>query len=1780
MSDQPVEELRPYRDGFRRRASLALITLAFAATSPLSAAEDIEVPGASFYLTIELGEDRGQNHGTLFEARDQDGRRLAGAGFLGAYNTYSRNERELVHFFVETGDNAPRFTPEPLPRVNTDAGVYLSDQGGELRARSRGGADSVVKVWDQASGKWLVDQTPDATHVRVAGKTLTITPGNASYAGREILTVGESKTRLGESYYAGGRLIFRQHAADASPPVNRLVACDWTPADPRATPLNESLSIELRTPREFVYAYGQLDHEVIAATNTGGIYTLSDGEWRCFLEPDTQVSFQVYAIVNYRDRLLLGHYPTGELYEYDGNTLRLLANWPPTPRAVRKQAREAQTLTIYGGDLYCGVWPWAEVWRYDESASQWSLRGRLFDHPPPTTETTHPYEKETSALGAVLNRWGQRVTSMVPLGDALYLSTSAKNSAPWEPRFAFLDQEKQLDYGKVYRYRQSGALAAPLTWMNGRTHLEFRFGGDRMRIFQDHTEIASTRLRPPIGVAPKTIDVTWGDGIFGEFRGRIVSREARPRNVGAAAAARFPPLQVPPGFQATLFACDPLIEYTSSIALGPRPNTVFVAQDYLTGYGTEIIRHDEIRLVEDTDGDGFADSTTLFAAEFNSIQGLTFDGDTLYAVHAPILTALTDTDGDGVADQRRDFVSGLGLAPKDNPVRLHCASGIQIGHDNWLYIALGDHGCDVERPEGDRLVLEGGGILRVRPDGTGLHVFSTGLRNIYDVALDADLNVLGRDNENDGGDYMIRWYESFHGADHGYPYLYYEQPSEAMPPLADLGRGSSAGGVAYLEDAFPEEYKGSLLFCEWGRSVVRYPLERAASDFKTQDEIELARGAESDPYGFKPTDLVVDHDGSLLVADWSDGQRPHRGRARLYRISASDAGDRSATDRPSRSALRAMSDEVLLKQLDAPGYQARYRAQREASRRGAPLRRVLENVRQAGTLGDRARRHAVWLLAAGDDPTDTLFDIARHDPLPAVRQQAVRALADLHDPILAQGRLDAGGGEVPDGLPERLASVAFEEGATFPLRRAVVVAIGRLRWNDTPIWLWENQLRLGVEYGDTALEHAVQQALRRAGNWPAVLDLIEATRPTTTLPRIALRALARQYDVTVADGLLARLSSETEASRRAEYVDLLSRIYQQPDDWVYWGYRPPARPRSTREWARTREIGEALEKALGDVDHKVRVAALGAMQREGVPSTVATLDTWLREETDAGHTTAILDALGKRKSSEARESLTAFVQDPKRDLTQRRETLAGLLRDLPPEESSQLIDWAKALERDALAALVVAELGQRPDVECWELLRRAAESEHEETRHQALRALASRQTRAARPLVKQLLSDATGTTLRDAVLAAGELGMKETEAALLKLGASKDDSLRAAVLTALLALDTGSGTELARQGLADRESLVPALDYLIRWSQPDDLAAIAAVAKHERSSDVLTRVATALVALGEHRRSASTGSDDRTRDRKDVRAALADIQGACGTVLSWDVAGPLAPGAAHQLRKPLWILRDLQNPAPEGSWQRVTGKGPDATVQTAASEASGQRWLATSELHTVAPIEVEFLLGSSGTLTVWLDKQVAYRRQQNNAFRPDSDRFPAHLDAGLHRLTLEIASATPPTFHLRFRERRAEADRERLLTSALSRTGNAGRGRAVFLDAGKSQCIKCHRLGEEGGRIGPALTGIGRRFSRIHLVESILEPSRTMAPSYGTVGIVLTSGQVLSGVRIAETADTVTLGDAQGQAHVLQRSEIAQLTSQEVSTMPEGLEKQLSEQEFLDLLAFLLEQKD
>ncbi|MFT5285747.1 MAG: putative membrane-bound dehydrogenase-like protein [Planctomycetota bacterium] len=145
-------------------------------------------------------------------------------------------------------------------------------------------------------------------------------------------------------------------------------------------------------------------------------------------------------------------------------------------------------------------------------------------------------------------------------------------------------------------------------------------------------------------------------------------------------------------------------------------------------------------------------------------------------------------------------------------------------------------------------------------------------------------------------------------------------------------------------------------------------------------------------------------------------------------------------------------------------------------------------------------------------------------------------------------------------------------------------------------------------------------------------------------------------------------------------------------------------------------------------------------------------------------------------------------------------------------------------------------------------------------------------------------------------------------------------------------------------------------------------------------------------------------------------------------------------------------------------------------------------------------------------------------------------------------------------------------------TDVLSLTGDPNRGRALFLDAKRSQCMTCHSytLGESslGGDIGPNLTSIRDKYAAPEILDAILNPSAAIAFGYDTWLIEMKSGELLTGFLLAD-GPTVILKDNQGKRIVLESEDIASRWKQSLSTMPEGLATGMNAQQLSDLVAFL-----
>ena len=151
------------------------------------------------------------------------------------------------------------------------------------------------------------------------------------------------------------------------------------------------------------------------------------------------------------------------------------------------------------------------------------------------------------------------------------------------------------------------------------------------------------------------------------------------------------------------------------------------------------------------------------------------------------------------------------------------------------------------------------------------------------------------------------------------------------------------------------------------------------------------------------------------------------------------------------------------------------------------------------------------------------------------------------------------------------------------------------------------------------------------------------------------------------------------------------------------------------------------------------------------------------------------------------------------------------------------------------------------------------------------------------------------------------------------------------------------------------------------------------------------------------------------------------------------------------------------------------------------------------------------------------------------------------------------------------------------LTPALE-TGMKGRdydrGRVLFAAA---KCFACHRYNDEGGGLGPDLSGVAGRFSTRDLLESIVVPSKTISDQYESVTVATTDGRVVTGRIVNLHGDNLKINtdmlDPSKMTNV-PRSQIEEIKRSPVSMMPVGLLNTMNKDEILDLFAYLLSRGD
>ncbi|MEE8468036.1 MAG: PVC-type heme-binding CxxCH protein, partial [Planctomycetota bacterium] len=548
-----------------------------------------------------------------------------------------------------------------------------------------------------------------------------------------------------------------------------------------------------------------------------------------------------------------------------------------------------------------------------------------------------------------------------------------------------------------------------------------------------------------------------------------VSQEAVPQEQGPQRLTdRF---LVPEGLEVTLWAASPLLFNPTAMDVDARGRVwVTEAVNYRRwggrNPGREHAGGDRVVILEDTDGDGAADSSHVFVQDpdLTAPLGICVLGSRVFVSCSPNIFVYTDHDGDDVADSREVFLTGFGGFDHD-----HGVHSIVAGDDGWLYLAVGNAGPHlVTGADGFQLrsgsmysggtpynqdnqpgltsddgrVWTGGLLLRVRPDGTGLRVVAHNFRNQYEVALDSFGNLYTADNDDDGNrSCRTTWVAE--GGNYGYfsadgsrswqadrrpgqettlAHWHADDPG-VMPPGTINGAGGPTGVCVYESEFTDGElalFDGCVLNCDAGAGMVyaHFPARRGAGLY-LERSVFLGRGAESgrEPgdgraHWFRPSDVVVAPDGSVLVADWYDpgvgghamGDREAYGR--ILRVAAADApaGREPLLYRLATPEEIEASDDVagpyshLLNALCSPAVSVRAAARELLIDGGQGAFDALHEL--AGDESPRIAARAVMVLARMGERGEAFCEQVTYHPAPQLRVAAYRALCAVDSALL------------------------------------------------------------------------------------------------------------------------------------------------------------------------------------------------------------------------------------------------------------------------------------------------------------------------------------------------------------------------------------------------------------------------------------------------------------------------------------------------------------------------------------------------------------------------------------------------------------------------------------------------------------------------------------------------------------------------------------------------------------------------------------------------------------
>lgn len=655
----------------------------------------------------------------------------------------------------------------------------------------------------------------------------------------------------------------------------------------------------------------------------------------------------------------------------------------------------------------------------------------------------------------------------------------------------------------------------------------------------------------------------------------------------------------PDEFTLTKFSGPELTPSPACLAVAAT-GEVFVGVDKIGSLGKTPGNGSIIKLV-DSDNDGKLDTHTEFV-KVNNPRGIIAMGDQVFVLHAVFseetgkasgmdLVVFEDKDDNGLADgpskpliqniSSPNFLADRGVD--------HATNGIRMGIDGWIYVAIGDFGFyNAVDQSGTKLTMHGGGIVRVRPNGTEMEIYTHGTRNIYDVAIDPYMNIFTRDNTNDGGGWNIRFSHQIQSGEYGYPLLFKNFTEEIIPGLVDLGGGSGTGSLFMDEPIWPVKYNQVPMMADWGNSKLY--IHRVTPDGAsfTQEEEEFIKLPQI-------TDLDVDGSGRLYLSAWDGaGYSGSPDKGYVVRVVPKDWKYSAFPD------IKKSSVKELATLLQSASSVARLNAQQELLKRSAKDAMKVSWAIAADKklpLYSRVAGVFTYAQAAGENGTSNLLKLISDND---VKEFALRALAD---------RKTASKNVPIEPFIQALADQSPR------VQAAAIVGLGRLDRPEAISYL----LRIKVPDSFIAppknmegphatpnsaiiRAHLAVQALVKLHAVDACIAAIGTENST-----IALWAMRYMHDPKAVDGLIAAYGKTNDEVLKKQIITTLARLdkIEAPyEGLTWWSTRPDGHGPYYKavDWESTSKINQFLiaESKNGQGSVKEYYADLNAKFQMGI----------------------------------------------------------------------------------------------------------------------------------------------------------------------------------------------------------------------------------------------------------------------------------------------------------------------------------------------------------------------------------------------------------------------------------------------------------------------------------------------------------------------------------------------------------------------------------------------------